>query len=235
MRKLLYILFAVLLFSSCSVYEDIFLHKDKSIRYQSTFELTEETGLNEFMYLDLPTDSAMSLKYFVEEKYPYNDDLSEVSIYLDSLDAFYVRAIPSRDREKYMVILEADFNDDLHLNKSMATMGRLMVKLQEIASSISDDLNFFNTQWNILWDGKTMKRSGLDTVLVEDISEDEGFSDDVYKYKVLKKMLNIQIRYHFDHKVKTINQPDALMSQDGKIVVVFPNNEDYTTIEIKVK
>ena len=81
MRKLLYILFAVLLFSSCSVYEDIFLHKDKSIRYQSTFELTEETELNEFMYLDLPTDSAMSLKYFVEEKYPYNDDLSEVSIY----------------------------------------------------------------------------------------------------------------------------------------------------------
>lgn len=239
MKKLLFTLIATLLLTSCAIYEDIYLNSDKSITYQSTFEITESNGMEGMLKNKFPADSIISMKDVLAEELAKGSELTdEQKAYLESLGVFTLRMKTSDDGKKYQIILGGDFKDDKHLNKTMEDMAKLMTEAQN-ANSSSKKMDFINTQWNISWDGKTMKRNYFESE-VEEIEDEESESTNKgFNAEMMKKIVNGQIRYHFPKKVKSVNQADALMSQDGKTVIVIPNHEapksDLYTIEIKVK
>lgn len=238
MKKLVFTLFTALLLASCSVYEDIYLNNDKSINYLTTFEITEGNGMEGMLKNKFPADSVISMKDILSEELAKGAEITdEMRGYLESLEVFTLRMKLSDDGKKYQMILRGDFKDDKHLNTTIDNMSKLMSEAQE-ASSSTQKMDFFNAQWNISWDGKTMKRTMFNTESEKNDTEGD-IAEKKMNMDMMTKAVKGQVRYHFEKKVKKVNDPNALMTQDAKTVVIIPNDmtsasEEYT-VEIKVK
>lgn len=243
MKKLLFLLsvLSITLLSSCSIYEEIYFEKDGQVSYNMTLDMSEMLAMvpPEKM-TSMPADSTISFAEMIKEKVDM-DTLSSMEIEdLKNIMPFYLSTKMDAETKSATISIYGKFSSAEDLNKGFMAMKRMASKNEGKMSGLpqsNDLMNTYNT-FNYSWDGKTMRRTGGKKTSSQ--SEEQATS----KGNEFAKLLTggkMRVKYHFPIKVNTIDNPDALISQDGKTVIVeykaidLIENPEKTSIEIKLK
>lgn len=231
-----------ILFSSCSVYEDVYFHADGSVKYQLSFDaskMLEIPGMSQ----EMPTDSTFSMIDKIKE-----DSLTFSKIDksdLENLSLLFINIKSDTVNKKLRIMLTGDFKDAESLNKTLISINKTNDKEKSESSQISGTPFSRNTFSSLKlpsqysWDKTTMSRI-VDMTLFE--TNEEKSEDTIGS--AMEQLFNegrMIVRYHFPEKVLKISDPEALMTQDGKTVVVeypivqFTKSSEKMNIKISVK
>jgi len=236
MKHLLsYSLIGIIIFftASCSVYEELYFKEDGQVNYQLTFDSKE-------LMKSLPGDSAtdMTVKdsilsiadiihansHVKKTLYPQEkEDLNNIS-------AFVIKKHEDPVKKEYTFTIQGEFADTEALNKALYSLNRLIGYAQDDAdSSLSMGKSKLMDQLSNIpqykWDGISMERYTVASEKIkpeEDNEEDEigkimGVTNPFTSFLMGGKMMT---KYHFPTKVDIIDNPEAMLSQDGKTVIV---------------
>lgn len=225
----LFSLLTVILFSSCSIYEDVYFHENGSIKYQLSFDgskLLEIPG----MQRDLPTDSTLSIIDMIEQDSIGIAEIDKTD--LENLSPLFISFKSDTVNKKLNILLTGDFKDAESLNKAFSSLNKTN-KLKENSSSEISGIPFGKNTFESLklyslfsWNKTTMSRtidSAADETSVQEPVDEIGSAID--------QLLNegkIVVRYHFPKKTVKISDPEALITQDGRTVVVEYPIEHFT-------
>ncbi len=230
MNKYLLILsfFTIILFGSCSIYEDVYFYENGSIKYQLSFDaskLLEIPGMEK----DLPTDSTLSIIDMIEEDSIVSEiDKSD----LENLSPLFISFKSDTVNNKLNILLTGDFKDAESLNKAFSSLNKTNDLKKSNPSEISG-MPFGKNSFDALklyslysWNKTTMSRT------IDSTANDTSVEEPVDNLNTaIDQLLNegkIVVRYHFPKKTVKISDPEALITQDGKTVVVEYPIEHFT-------
>ena len=230
MNKYLLILsfFTIILFGSCSIYEDVYFYENGSIKYQLSFDgskLLEIPGMEK----DLPTDSTLSIIDMIEEDSIVSEiDKSD----LENLSPLFISFKSDTVNNKLNILLTGDFKDAESLNKAFSSLNKTNDLKKSNPSEISG-MPFGKNSFDALklyslysWNKTTMSRT------IDSTANDTSVEEPVDNLNTaIDQLLNegkIVVRYHFPKKAVKISDPEALITQDGKTVVVEYPIEHFT-------
>lgn len=228
----------LVLFSSCSIYENVYFNEDMSIKYQMKFDASEMMAMLPSMSgtnKSMPTDSIISIADIIAEYNSIETLSPEEQQILNDLKPLTLRINSDSIAKTFFVSLYGDFENAEALNKAFKALAEHkggMLDAEPNAKAISQ----FDNISRYKWDGNTMIREidpdMLQTKSSTNSAEENGFMDMFAGGKMI-------VKYHFPKKVNNVNNPDALLSQNGKTVVVeysvkdFINSSDKINIEIE--
>lgn len=225
------------LITSCSVYEELYFAKNGNISYKLTFDSEQ---LMQMMPKDsasensIPSDSIISFAELIN-KMADNENISypEEKEDLENISRFSIRKFEDAQNKVFTFTILGDFDNDEQLNKAFFSMNRLMGKTSDTENSLSLGKSKIIDQFNQIsqykWDGKQMERYTINIEIPEADIDEEALSDedeaiDLFNMKnpfsTFLMGSKMQVKYHFPSKVDNINNPEALLSQDGKTVII---------------
>lgn len=246
MKKLIFLLFVIFSLSACSVYEDVYFQKDGSVKYQMMVDAGEILNMMPDFEIkmpdNLPTDSIISIAQMIKDSIA--DITPDIQRDLDNIAPLCIKLENNIADKKLGISVYGDFKNVDALNQAFASAAKLQEKQKEQSDSKTSNMSPFVLDGAnaIHWDGKTMRR-------VVDVAEnDEGEeqvegeeSDNDMSSNFFSKGKMI-VRYHFPTEVENISNPDAVMSQDRKTVIIEYSGSSFTNpkkgdldIEIKMK
>jgi hypothetical protein len=239
MKKILYLLSIIALSSSCSIYEEIYFNEDMSVKYQikfddgewmSTFSASTLSGHNK----SLPNDSVISVaEIMAEYKDPVQPLSAEEQQVLNDLRPLNLRINSDTIANTFFISLYGDFANAESLNRVFRILAEHNDKTTKASPRIRRIYQPDNAS-RYSWDGKTMKRE-IDPDLLRKVKEDTENDNGSANMFTGGKMI---VKYHFPKRVTNVSNPNALLSQDGKTVVLeypatdFVNSTEKTNVEI---
>lgn len=222
MKTIFSLLLTVLLFSGCSIYEEVYFNEDMSVKYQMKFDASEMVGMLSASSLPgynkhLPTDSVISLAEIMAE---HKDSIKSLSIeeqnMLNDLRPLNVRINSDSVAKTLFISLFGDFTSADALNKTFRSLAESKDKVSMRETNIRT-MNQMDNASRYSWDGKMMKREIDPEMLskseVETNKDKKGLADMFMGGKMV-------VKYHFPKRVINVSNPNALLSQDGKTVVI---------------
>lgn len=254
-KVLIFLSIAVLcgILGSCSLYEDIYFKEDGTVAYSMKYDASAmmammPTGGDKIYKKDIPTDSLISIAEMVEMHKDSLDSLSDEEREL--LDGILpLRLLVNNDTvsKTLFTSLLGDFDNVEALNKAFVSLNRISAKVksekegaQEITKS-NPAVSGMNYSSRYSWDGKSMRRT-IEKCSLEDRDEEVEDTKENKELMMLFSSGKMLVKYHFPRKVKSINNPDAMLSQDGKTVIVeYPSSmyiessSDELAIEIELE
>ena len=242
MKNLFLLICFVIATTSCSVYEDITFHKNGKIDYKLIIDgkelLTMIPDLNAEKISDKFLDGEETISIAEKLKESLDEITPETEAYLKALEPLYISYTENIENQELMFSLFGNFKDADAFNNAY----NALLKLQENReTSLQEGIDGLFGRSNLYWDGKTMKRFVQEDIDRKTESDEENL--DFAGIDLLKGLFGggkMQIKYHFSEEVSTINNPDALLNQNRKTVVlehpadVFFDSGEQLNIEIKV-
>ena len=261
MKKNLYLTLllglSALLASSCSVYEEITFHKDGQMSYNMTIDggdfmkmLSESKSSSSGKV----SDSIISFAQILEsEKMDMVNGYPEMEDDVENMRPLFFRTVENHQTGEFKISIFGDFKDTDAFNKAFKSMVNLASNTKDMDVDIEgmpatgkrdgkDMIEWLAYFPEYQWDGKTMKRT-IDTSKSK-ISEDEDTPSNKDPFSDWKSFFQggkMSVKYHFPNKVDAVDDPNAMLSQDGKTVIieypasVFTTSPKDADIEIKLK
>lgn len=232
------ILISIFLFSSCSVYENIYFSENGNVKYEMTIDASEMLksmpSANDNYSDKLPSDSVIHLASVMGDSLNIatNDTLRQA---IKDIEPLYLTYKTNPSDKTLKVSMYGDFANIEALNKALTSMCILNEQLnngqQADIPKESFPLAKLYARSSLYWDGTNMKRTvaeeinnGLEN---EDDPNGEDKNTDPFSSQsqaaLLSKMFmngRIIVKYHLPKKTSNISNPNATISQDGKTVVV---------------
>lgn len=242
MKKILYTLFftSTLLLTSCSIYEDVYFKQDGQVRYEIKFDASEILAMipdAADKAGDLPSDSIISVVDLLKQKGGSSKLLIENKEDIENITPLFLEMRNDKANQILTITMFGDFTNVEALNKALISINKLQEKGKKEGMKNSNiGIDRITNTSSFTWDGKTMKRK-LD--LSQIVNEAAGNKNDM-----ISKMFSqgkMTIKYHFPEKIDKANNSDALISQDGKTVIVeysaskFLKSDNSLDIEITTK
>ena len=242
MKNLLLLICVVILTTSCAVSEDIAFYKNGKIDYKLTIDGSELLSI----IPDL-NSAKISNNFLKEETISIAEKLKdsievitpEVEKQLKALEPLYINYTENIENQKLEFSLFGNFKDANAFNDAY----NALLKLQENSdTALQEGIDGLFGKSNLYWDGKTMKRFAQEDIEQKIELDEEDF--DLAGIDLLKGLFSggkMQVKYHFPEEVSTIDNPDALLSQDRKTIVleysanVFINPGNKLNIKVEVK
>lgn len=212
------------LLSSCSVYEDIYFAENGSIKYELAIDANELIqAIPDFSSEanKIPADTVFS---FVDMINSYNEKNSEEQDAEKKKDMEYLTPLSFKIHHDpatnniYGTLL-GDFENIEKFNKTQEVLHKYY----------NNERTFTSNQYmkgevsvsTFTWDGKTLKRTPfVPNDISKDVDSNDNSNDDMQKMMSMGKFTT---RYHFPEKVVNVNNPNALLSLDGKTVsITYP-------------
>jgi hypothetical protein len=261
MKKNLYITLLIalsaLLSSSCSVYEEVTFLKDGRMSYNMTFdggEFMKMLSESKSSSSGKISDSIISLVQVLEsEKMDMINGYPELKNDIENIRPLFFRTVENHQTGEFKMSIFGDFKDADAFNKAFKSMVNLASNTKDMDVDIEgipatgkrggkDMIEWLAYFPEYQWDGKTMKRT-IDTSKLELQTDDKEPSnkDPFSDWKSFFQGGKMGVKYHFPQKVNSVDNPDALLSQDGKTVIieypasVFTTSPQEADIEIKLK
>ena len=248
----LFTIISALLLSSCSVYEEITFHKGGKMSYNMTFDAGEllkmfpEKGISGGKM----SDSIISFAEMIEkEKTEMIGQYPDMEKDLDNIKPLYMRFVENAEKCECYISIYGDFKDSEALANAFQSMNNLASQAKDTDNKIPASKENM-TEWmsnfpQYHWNGKTMKRY-IDAAQIipdeDDMEEDPTVGKDPFSdWTSFFEGSKMTVKYHFPQKVESVSDPNALLSQDGKTVIieypgsVFTKSPDKANIEIKLK
>lgn len=226
MKKLFILLSVIcLVFSSCSVYEDIHFLENGNMKYSMTIDAGEmvaalgssslKTGKN-----DIPSDSIIYFSRIIKDS--LNNIPADIAQDLKNIEPLYMHIKTDESNNEYKISICGDFDNVQAFSDAFASMGKLeeyIKKSNDKAKKFSFESLYNNSQ--LTWDGTTLKRiftKTSDNPETGDNSEDSKKIDEsITRLFSQGKMI---VRYHFPKKIKDVSNKNATFSLDAKTAVV---------------
>lgn len=239
MKKKFYLLLIVILFSSCSIYEEIYFNEDMTVKYEMKFDASEWMSTLSASSLSgygnsLPNDSVISLAEIMSE---HKDTIQTLSLeeqqILNDLKPLNLRINNDTIANTFFISLYGNFANAESLNRTFKTLSEHKDKAAGTSPS-ARSVDQLDNASRYFWDGKTMKREidpDMLNKLKENTKQDKGLMDMFMGGKMI-------VKYHFPKRVINVSNPNALYSQDGKTVVIeypatdFVNSAEKINVEI---
>lgn len=209
---------------SCSVYEDIYFNENGSVSYSLKYDASQilavAPGALNSSSSDFPADTTFSILQMVEEN---RDSLAYLSDtereFLEAIIPFSITMKNDTAAKILDIILQGDFTDAEAMNYAFIALNSASKAKREEDNSFKSnsrfDIDYSSSRYS--WNGKEMTRT-----IVEKNPSDEP-TENSKGYQEMAMMFSegkMITRYHFPHKVKNISNSKALLSQDGKTVVI---------------
>lgn len=260
MRKIIQTLLIVLslaYLTSCSVYEELTFHKNGQIAYNMTIDGKELMQMfpNEKFSSSNISDTVMSIGQMIEnEKMDVINEYPGLKEDIENMKSIFLKIAGNDEKREFYLSIFGDFKDVRTFNKAFGSVANYVSKAKEDASvNISgsnlgkgDQLMLWLASFPVYqWDGKNMKRTVETSMLPKsdsDINDGSTPNQDPFaNIDTFFESTKLTIKYHFPKKVESVNNTDALLSQDGKTVIieypasVFTSSPKDADIEIKLK
>jgi hypothetical protein len=221
------ILFFVLclIFTSCSVYEDVYFNEDGTVSYSLKYDASQMLAMapealsSNRHKSDMPSDSTFSIAEMIEkEKYSTHPLSAEERTALEAIKPLYVTIKSDSIQKELNISIAGDFENADAMNTAFVMLNKISKDKGDgsiLKSNSRFDINYSSSSYS--WDGKNMNRT-----IMEDDSSDKP-AEDTKGYRELMMMFSggkMITRYHFPKRVKSVNKENALFSQDGKTIVI---------------
>lgn len=234
------LLILIVFFSSCSIEQEITFLDDNQVNYRMLIDGSKlmKSSENNGITTGKETDSIISFADMVRKDNPkLLKEYPELEKDVDNISQLYLRIIENPAEKKFSISIYGDFKDSKNLNQATASLYNLMNHSSKVkggrTEKMSKDL-FSNTKV-YTWNGKVMTHKA-EKKISETILKEED------KNRAHQLLSNIgsyilgnttTVKYHFPRKVKSVSDPEALLSQDGKSVIIkYPNSVLSTTPEL---
>ncbi|MDR1876611.1 MAG: hypothetical protein LBQ84_03210 [Flavobacteriaceae bacterium] len=203
----------------CSISEEITFNANGSINYSY---LIDASNLTE-MASDKDKknyDTIVSLAGFLEEGKDSISMLSpEFQKKLTDFKRCSLKIHNDVDKKEYFVQILGDFPNSTSLNTVLSELSRSsprdsFTEILELLASTSYD-----------WNGKELRKTSVVPENPENIKNDSSAEDPLYLFAGGK----FRAKYHFPKKVKKVSDPSAVISQDGKSVIIEYDASEYLT------
>lgn len=225
-----------LCFSSCSIYEDIYFKDNQTVRYEMKLDASEVLSMMPDLAnkadSSIPSDSIISIAEVVKEKIDTTNMTDSDKIDLQNVSSLFLRVENKPEEHILSFLLYGDFDNVNKLNEALISVDKLQSKTKDSSVDNSGlNLDKISSLSNYLWDGKTMIRT-------VNVTPNDGVKAENNITSQLFSQGKLVVKYHFTQKVQEISDPNALLSQDGKTVIieypasVFQNPDDKMNIEI---
>ncbi len=266
MKKLTIIIFSLLLLlSSCSVYEDLYLLENGQVKYNMTIdaaELLAIAGTSSFKSSNnnYPKDSIMNFSQVIREAADSISSGMEQDI--KNIEPLYMRIENNDSLGIFKISVYGDFDNMDAFTNAFASMSKLE-KEGKGKKNGSFERFYVNNPFgrnSFSWDGTTFKRvvtAAPDKIEYEITdnnvtNDDEGNNENNDTVPNLKNSIdgsmgrlfsqgNMVIKYHLPKKIKKVSNENAAFSMDGKTAILnysaalFLNADDRLSIEIETE
>lgn len=223
-RYIMLVLAVVLSASSCALYEEVTFHPDGKITYNLTLDTKELIKVMTPSLLgednianNNSSDSIISLSELIAEQ----ELTDEEKQWAYAIKPFSMRKIENFEDSVFTSSVYGTFDNDKQLNEALIALNNIFVGTSKDISE-----GFYETPRLIsqyAWDGTTMKRYTIKNPLFKEDRNTERTEEKIEAAKSVMNNIyksgNLKIKYHFPHKVKNVNNPEATFSQDGKTVI----------------
>lgn len=225
MRKFLatFCILVSMIFSSCSVYENIYFLDDGSVKYELAIDGKEMMAAISSMdvknFDNIPSDSVIHLVDLIKDSIDVSSkDIQEA---LTTIEPIYIKYENNIAEGKLGVSLYGNFENADALNKAFAAMSQLdKYRNKDNADATQNfPIEALYNETILSWDGKTMKRivnSKTDNEENENPLSNQGLGS----FAQFFARGSLTVKYHFPNKIKEVSNPDAALSLDGKTVIV---------------
>lgn len=244
MKKIIFVvlLMTTFLLSSCSIYEDVYFKKDGQVTYSIQFDGSEMMAMmpNLADSKKIPTDSLIAFTDIIKEKIDLANASDEDKKDFESLSPFFLKVVNNEEKKILFVNLYGDFKNVDALNNALTAINRQQQKSKDKSTDMPLNIDKLTNLSLFEWDGKVMKRMYIDPRIETDNFSDQednvmekGASDFLSQGQMI-------VRYHFPSKVASVDNADAMLSQDGKTVILqysgskFTDPDNSTDIEITI-
>lgn len=227
MKKSVYITFLSILsiiFSGCSVYEDIYFNEDGTISYSLTYDASQILAMTPDALgknSDIPADSIITISEILKEKKDSIQNMSdEEREMFEALKPFSLSIKNDSIARELSISVKGDFENSETMNHSFLMLNKISKEKEGgednlLRSNSKFDINYSLSRYS--WDGKKMTRTIDEKGSLEEPDEDSK------RYREMMMLFSggkIMTRYHFPNRIKSISNEKALFSQDGKSVVL---------------
>ncbi|MDR1876609.1 MAG: hypothetical protein LBQ84_03200 [Flavobacteriaceae bacterium] len=208
----------------CSISEEITFNADGSINYSYLIDgsnfMEMASDQDKKNHDDKENhDTIMSLVGFFEER---KDSISMLSPeFQEKLTALkpFILKVHDDGKKEFFVQLLGDFPNSTSLNSALSASSALSESGYRY--DFTEMLEFLeNTSYD--WNGKELKKT---FVIPENIKNDSAVQERLLMFTGGK----YRVKYHFPKKVKKVSDPSAMLSQDGKSVIVEYDISKYLT------
>lgn len=253
---ILSITFSAILFSSCSVYEEVTFHKDGRMSYNMKFDAAELMKM--FPEKKSPVSKTSDSIIYVgqmlkDEKMDIINKYPELSEDIENISPIFIRTVENEATGEFYVAMCGEFKDAREFNKAFGSMARIASASKDMDIDVegmpASGKNKNMVDWighlsDYEWDGKKMKRK-MDisklSLADEDENEEPSSKDPFSDWRSFFGGGKMAVKYHFPKKVKSVSNTEALLSQDGKTVIieypasVFTTSPQEADIEIRLE
>jgi len=236
MKRILFFISVVLFLSGCSLYQEVTFKEDGKVFYLMSIDAGQimGMGLSANDIGEMPSDTVISIIDMLKEK-KNMDSISETEkrLYQD-IAPLSVRIKSDINKKELFISYFGDFKNITALNKALQAMSLLdsidSKKEGSNSSKQEQELNKIIERYNLYtWDGKTMTAVNQHNPDKKD-NMDANDEDELSKLSSLSGMFSggkMKTKYTFPKKVKTVNNPDALLSADRKSVIIEYQASDF--------
>ncbi|MBK5722874.1 hypothetical protein JGH11_18555 [Dysgonomonas sp. Marseille-P4677] len=222
-RSILSIIIAVL-FSNCSVYENIYFSENGNIKYEMSIDAGEMIATMSSMEINapdnIPSDTIIHLIDFIKDSL----DLSSENIQdaIKNIEPIYLKYENKINESKLNISIFGNFENSDALNKAFAAMS-LLDQYTNKGKDNDENQNSLPVEklfrCSLLWDDVTMKR----VIDPTNNNESDKESSPNSKHNTLYKFFangGMVVKYHFPKKIIKVSNPDATLSLDGKVAII---------------
>lgn len=240
LSKLIVFISFIIFFSSCSIYEDIYFKDNATVRYEMKVDASEVLAMMPDLAnktnSSIPSDSIISFAEIIREKVDTTNMTDSDKKDLENVSPLFLNIKNKPDEQVLSLLMYGDFDNIDKLNEALISADRLQEKTIDKASGNSGfNMDRISNLSSYTWDGKKMSRT---TISNSAESDDENPTAETAMMSQLFSQGKLIVKYHFPKKVVKINNPKALLSQDGKSVIieypasVYKKPEEKMNIEI---
>lgn len=230
MQKLLFLFGVLLVMSSCTFTENVYINTDGSGKYALDMDGSSFMAMmpKDSLTKEKSIDSTFTFKQLFEEK---KDSIAKLSpkeqAKLKKLENFTMKMKMDYTSKEFLFSMFTPFKSVSDLQDLMDGMGELqkMTKGKDAGMGPMGDAGLFGnngTKVNYVYDGKKFSRKAI--VNKEALSKIN--SDSLAQYQMIFESSKYILKYHFPKAVKTVSNKTATFSDDRKTVTMEFNFND---------
>ncbi|MDR2123312.1 MAG: hypothetical protein LBP34_09355 [Flavobacteriaceae bacterium] len=217
---LTFILFSLFIVG-CSITEEITFNANGSVHYSCLMDGSAIMGiLPDSISQDdkTPKDTlitfydALKLREDSISRLPEEDQKK-----LKALKLLNIKVHHDKEKKEYLLQMLGDFTDTNSLNLTLSALGMEHLEGGKIKKPV------FLSNMVYDWNGKEL----IKTSVVPKSMEEDSLSEDSLSSAHMFEIVKFQTKYNFPRKIKKVSDPSALISQDGKSVIVEYDVSEY--------
>ena len=224
MQKLFFLFGLLLVLTSCTFTENVYIETDGSGKYTLDMDGSSFMAMmpKDSLTNQKSIDSTFTFRQLFQEK---KDSIAKLSKQeqekLKKLENFTMKMKMDYDKQQFLFSMFTPFKSVADLQDVMDGMGQLQKMSKDKKSAMGTMggaglLSNSGTKVNYLYDGKKFSRKAV----VDKNALSKIDNDSLAQYKMIFESSKYILKYHFPKAVKTVSNKSAMFSEDRKTITM---------------